>query len=74
MTTEEIIQLLETSSKDDFIKYAKKINILKTLKEPNYLLLRDKILNLLPKHDLNEIDVYPDPRRIKGNLEVKIIK
>ena len=62
METNEQLYFLDNCNKQDFINFAKEFNVFKTLEEPNYLLVRDKILSLLDKLNLTNDDIIPNPR------------
>jgi hypothetical protein len=66
MTLEEQLTYIENCNKDDFIQFAKTVNIFKTLEEPNYLTIKNKIVELLSKFNLTEQDILPDPRLLIG--------
>lgn len=68
MTIQEELEFIETCNKTDFIQHAKKVNVLRTMTEPNYLLIKDKILSLLSKHNLTIDDILPDARVITSQI------
>lgn len=56
-------------NKDEFIVYAKSLNIWKTTKEPNFLKIKEQILNLLLKHNLTLEDIKPDVRQFHHDVQ-----
>lgn len=74
MTTNEQITFLQSCTKNEFIEFSQHFNIFRTLEEPNYCLVRDKIKELLPKFGLTENDILPKPRIIHGTLSAGQIK
>lgn len=58
----DLLTQIENADKQTFIDLARQVNVLKTKKEPHYLLVKDKILELLPKHNLTIDDILPLPR------------
>jgi len=59
----DLITEITNADKQTFIDLARQVNILKTKKEPHYLMVKDKILELLPKHNLTIDDILPLPRQ-----------
>lgn len=67
MTLNEQLDFVNNCTKKEFISFAKEINVIRTLKEPNYLAIKDEILKLLPKFNLTVNDILPDPRILIGD-------
>lgn len=74
MNLSETLDFLDNCTQEDFINYAKTFNIFKTTKEPNYIIIRDKIISLLSKFNLTQHDVQPYTRTVQGEVQVRNIK
>ena len=63
------LEFLENCNKEEFINYSKNFNVYKTMKNPDYLIIKTKILDLLSKFDLTVDDILPDPRILDENVQ-----
>ena len=68
------LQELSNLSKKDFIEFSKNFNVFKTLEDPNYLIIKNKIYELLEIHQLTIDSIKPNPRILQGTLETGQIK
>jgi len=67
-------QKINNFTKEEFIDYAKQLNIFKTIQEPNYLELKTTIIGLLSKFNLTENDVMPNKRQARLDIRTSVLK
>lgn len=65
----ETINFLDNCDKEEFINFAKEFNVYKTSKNEEYLTIKIKIYELLPKFNLSIADIMPLPRVLGGEVQ-----
>jgi hypothetical protein len=59
MTKQEQLNIVNNSTKQEFINFAMQFNVFKTVKFPEYLEVRQAIIDKLPDHNLTMNDIMP---------------
>lgn len=68
------LDFLQSCNKEQFVQFAKNFNVFKTKQEANYLLIKDKIIELLSTHELTLNDIMPDIRKVTQYTSTRILK